>query len=97
MAMKQEPPETNESLAKRLEAGGLHFEQIDTTLHEIRELLKPLPEMQVDIAKTREIVEAWVAVKTMGKFLKWFSGLLAALVAIFAAFKVALGAAWRLS
>ncbi len=89
--------ETHESLAKHIDASGLHFEQIDTTLHEIRELLKPLPEIQADIAKTREIVEAWGAVKTMGKFLKWFSGLLAALVAIFAAFKVALGAAWRLS
>ncbi len=64
---------------------------------DIREMLKPLPEMQADIAKTREIVEAWAAVKTMGKFLKWFSGLLAALVAIFAAFKVAVGAVWRLS
>ena len=90
-------PETHESLAKRLDAGGARFTEIDTTLHEIRELLKPLPEMQADIAKTREIVEAWAAVKTMGKFLKWFSGLLAAVVAIFAAFKVAVGAVWRLS
>lgn len=90
-------PETHESLARRLDAGGARFSEIDTTLHEIRELLKPLPEMQADIAKTREIVEAWAAVKTMGKFLKWFSGLLAALVAIFAAFKVALGAVWRVT
>lgn len=52
MAMKQEPPETHESLAKRLEAGGLHFEQIDTTLHEIRDLLKPLPEMQGNVVVT---------------------------------------------
>lgn len=90
-------PETHENLAKRLDADDVRFEKIDTTLHEIRELLKPLPEMQADIAKTREIVEAWAAVKTMGKFLKWFSGLLTALVAIFAAFKVALGTVWRVS
>ena len=37
--------------------------------------------MKSDVAETKEIVEAWGAVKLMGKFIKWASGILTSIVA----------------
>ena len=47
--------------------------------------------MRDDVNKTKDIVEAWNAMKTGGRFLKWLGGVVAALTAIVAAAK--LGAA----
>lgn len=62
-------------------------------LQDISVALSVLPEMKDDIASTKEIVEAWGAVKIMGKFVKWSSGIIAAIVVIVVAVKTA-GAAW---
>ena len=62
----------------RLKRGETHFQEIFEAITRIEEAVKPIPQMQADIRDTKEIVEAWTAVKTMGKFLKWFSGILAA-------------------
>jgi len=79
---------THEDIDRRLTKGGERFEAIEASLTEIRDLLKPLPQMQADIAATKEIVEAWGAVKTVGKFVKWFAGVIAAMTAIIVAAKV---------
>ena len=36
-----------------------------------------------EVAQTREIVEAWAAVKTAGKFLRWIGGIGGGIVAIY--------------
>lgn len=47
-----------------------------------------MEKVTTDVSKTKDIVEAWQAVKTGGKFLKWVGGVLAALVAIIGAVKL---------
>ncbi|MBC2668763.1 hypothetical protein ACFOON_15150 [Novosphingobium piscinae] len=78
---------------ERLDAGSNRFVEIKKALDEIAEAVKPIPQMQADIAATKEIVEAWGAIKTFGKFIKWFGGIIVALTAIgasiFAALKFA--------
>lgn len=66
----------------RLQRGEGRFGDIDAKLAEIAELLKPIPEMQRDIASTKEIVEAWGAVKAAGKFARWMGGIATACVAV---------------
>lgn len=61
-------------------------------LQDISAALSVLPEMQADIASTKEIVEAWGAVKIAGKFIKWSSGIIAAIAIILVAGKAAI--AW---
>jgi hypothetical protein len=34
-----------------------------------------LERIEADLAKTKEIVEAWVTAKNMGKFAKWLAGI----------------------
>lgn len=85
-------PLTHEEMVKhvdgRFQADSERFTAIESALLEIRDALKPLPDMQKDITSTKEIVEAWAAVKTMGKFLKWFGTCMAGLSAIWIAIKV---------
>lgn len=74
-----------EALARvdeRLNAGSDRFVDIDKKLDDIVEALKPLPKMQEDIAATKEIVEAWGAIKTAGKFITWFAKVMTALAVI---------------
>jgi predicted nucleic acid-binding protein len=82
------------ALRGRLDAGSERFVEIDKKLDEIVEALKPLPQMQADIAATKDIVEAWSAIKTIGKFVKWAAGLIAAMAIIvggtLAALKIAI-------
>ena len=59
-------------------------------LKDISESLSVLPAMQEDISSTKEIVEAWGAVKVAGKFLKWISGIVMAVAVIFLAGKTTL-------
>ena len=74
---------------ERLAQGSERFMSIETKLESIVEALEPLPEMkanitqmQQDIAATKELVEAWNAVKTGGKFVTWLGAITAALAAI---------------
>ena len=79
----------------RLARGEERFRAIEDKLDRLLDAVKSIPEIQADLAevkedaaKTKEIVEAWSAVKTMGKFLKWSAGIIAALSAIIVALKV---------
>lgn len=73
----------------------LRMEHMDTKLdgfmdemrREMASLKAETAEIQKDVAETRDIVKAWEAVKTGGKFVKWFGALAAAVVAIIAAVK----------
>lgn len=47
-----------------------------------------------DVGKTKDIVEAWNAVKTGGKFLKWLGGIVAAVTAIIIAVKAGAAHLW---
>lgn len=82
-------------LTERLTRGEGRFAAIEDKLDRLIEAVSSIPAIQADLAavkkdaaETKEIVEAWAAVKTMGKFLKWASGVIAALAAIGAAIKV---------
>jgi hypothetical protein len=84
---------THADLAAQLAEGGRRFAMIEKRLTEIADKLEPLPQMQADIAATKDIVEAWSAFKTFGKFIKWLSGLVVACGALWAAIKfMAMGA-----
>lgn len=84
-----------QQLTERLTRGDERFAAIEDKLDRLIEAVSSIPAIQADLAavkkdaaETKEIVEAWSAVKTMGKFLKWASGIVAALAAIGAAIKV---------
>lgn len=62
---------------------------IERKLESIVEALEPMPQMrsditqmQKDVAATKELVEAWNAVKTGGKFVTWLGAIAAALAAL---------------
>lgn len=80
---------THNAIMAVINEGQVRMAGIEEQLTAIAEKLEVLPEMQRDIAETKEIVEAWAAIKTMGKFVKWTGSILAALAGIFAAMKIA--------
>lgn len=63
----------------RLKRGDAQFREIGQKLDC---LIASTGKMQAEITATKEIVEAWSAVKTAGKFIKWFGAICAAVVAI---------------
>lgn len=82
-------------VSARLARGEERFSHIEEKLDRLLEAVSSIPEIQADLAevkgdtaKTKEIVEAWAAVKNVGRFLKWFAGIVAALSAIIVAVKV---------
>lgn len=84
-----------QQFSERLTRGEERFSAIEDKLDRLIEAVSSIPAIQADLAavkkdaaETKEIVEAWSAVKTMGKFLKWASGVVAALATIGAAIKV---------
>lgn len=85
--MSEPTPVSHEDIMLRLDQGNRRFLEIETQLRGISDSLLCLPAMRADIMQTRDIVEAWVAVKLMGKFVKWAAGIIAALVAIAVAVK----------
>ncbi|WP_404480049.1 hypothetical protein [Novosphingobium sp. BL-52-GroH] len=38
--------------------------------------------LEIKVSETKDIVEAWGAVKTLGKFIKWLGALVAAVTAV---------------
>lgn len=86
---------TNEEIKARLDEGSKQFKEINDQLGEILKALAPLPQMKRDIAKakkdselTKELVEAWNAVKTGGKFVRWLVPLVGGASAMWAAVKL---------
>lgn len=86
---------TNEEIRARLDEGSRQFEEIRAQLDAIVRSLEPLPDMQEDLATAKkdsatvkEIVEAWSAVKTGGKFVRWVAPIIVGIGAIWAAIKM---------
>lgn len=69
-------------ILEKLERGNQRFAMIEKQLEKIVEKLEPIPQMQRDIAQTRDIVEAWGAIKTIGKGIRWVAGIFTACGAI---------------
>ena len=84
---------------ERFERGEARFrmidQKLDTLIASMAALKQDVDELKTDVAETKEIVEAWSAVKTIGKFVKWTGGILAAVIAIGVAVKVGVAAAFR--
>ncbi len=59
-----------------------------TITDEMANLKTEVHDMRKEVAATKELVEAWTTVKTMGRFIKWFSGLLTGAAAIWLLMKV---------
>lgn len=78
---------SHQEILNSLERGQAKFVEIEKQLEAIVEALKPLPQMQADIAETKDLVAAFQAVKTVGKFIKWAGGIVTALGAIVLAIK----------
>jgi signal transduction histidine kinase len=53
-----------------------------TMTDELREVKTEVATLRGTVAETKDIVEAWGAVKTMGKFIKWLGALVAAVTAV---------------
>jgi len=84
-----EMAEFNHATAEKVEAMAAAIAKISEAVAPIQDIKNDVEKMKGDVAETKEIVEAWSAVKTMGKFLKWASGLIAAATIMYVAFKAA--------
>jgi uncharacterized protein YlxW (UPF0749 family) len=62
-------------------------EKLDELLTVVRQLGHDVEQLSADVAETKELVAAWKAAKAWGTFVKWIAGLLAALFAVWAAWK----------
>lgn len=60
---------------------------VATLTDETASLKREFSDLKKKVNETKDIVEAWQAVKTGGKFLKWLGGVIAACVTIFASIK----------
>lgn len=80
-ALAQYRHETTE----RLDRGEEHFRAVDTKMTTV---LNRLEDVKSDTTTTKEIVEAWAAVKTAGRFIKWFGGIVGGITAIIVAAKL---------
>lgn len=92
---------TDDDIAARLAEGGRQFAAINERLDAIVRSLEPLPDMQEDLAKAKadsatvkEIVEAWNAVKTGGKFVRWIAPIAVSIGAAWAALKMGIIHIW---
>lgn len=81
--------EFNHATAAKMEAMAAAIAEIGKAVAPIQDIKHDVEKMKSDVAETKEIVEAWSAVKTMGKFLKWASGLIAAATIVYVAIKAA--------
>lgn len=59
-------------------------------LSRIETLTEQVKEMRGEIAETREIIQAWQAVKTGGVFITWIAKVVTGIVALVAVFKFGL-------
>jgi hypothetical protein len=86
---------TEDDIKARFDEGSRQFREIHGQLGKVLEALEPIPQMKLDIAQakkdgesTKELVEAWNAVKTGGKFVKWVAPLIGSVVGGWAAIKL---------
>lgn len=62
-------------------------EKLDRLFQEFRDEMRgvkqSLVQVEKDVAETKDLVEAWGAVKTAGKFIKWLGSIATGLVAFY--------------
>lgn len=81
---------TDQDILDRLRRGEARFEHIEL---QQKAMLEILERVSADAAVTKEIVEAWSAAKTAGKFIRWIGPTLAGLLAIGAMVKTGIATA----
>jgi hypothetical protein len=80
-------PEAEAKLDRMLGLLGALGARQDETVETVRDLGERIVRLEEGVTATKEVVEAWTAAKTSLRFMKWFAGLVAALVGIIAAIK----------
>lgn len=85
----------NDEVIAALKRGSDEFATIRKVLTDISERLEPLPQMQEDIAATKELVELWDNAKValrfaqrIGTIIKWVGGVAVALASVLALIKI---------
>lgn len=85
---------TNEEIRERFEDGSRKFAALDEKLEKVLEALEPIPQMKIDLETTKkdsetvkDLIEAWNAIKTGGKFVKWVAPIVGGLIGGWAALK----------
>lgn len=93
---------THDEIQERFDQGSKNFEDIREQLEKVLTALEPLPQMKADIAiakkdaeTVKDLVEAWNAVKTGGKFIKWIAPIIGGLIGGWAALKSGIAGFWR--
>jgi len=73
---------THKDINNRLRRGEMRFSHIEDKLDLLLAAVSLIPQMQADIAKTKELVEFADTVAHGAKYLKWLAGVAAALLAL---------------
>lgn len=81
---------SHEDIMNRLDNGDGRFRKVEEDLDDIK---ADVAEMKETLVAIKDMVEAWTAAKTAGRFIKWLGGVAAGLAAIFVALKA--GIDWR--
>lgn len=76
---------------KRLERDDERFSALDEKLVA---LLADVHAVKGDTSTTKEMVNAWTTVKTMGLFLRWAAGIAAAITGLFVVIKAGTSSFW---
>lgn len=76
---------------KRLERDDERFSALDEKLDA---LLADVRAVKGDTSTTKEMVNAWTTVKTMGLFLRWAAGIAAAITGLFVVIKAGASSFW---
>lgn len=85
---------TEEDIVRRFDDGSERMRELDDKISKVLELLEPLPQMKADIETAmkdsetvKDLVQAWNAVKTGGKFVKWVAPVIGGIIGGWAALK----------
>lgn len=83
--MKPQP--THQELSDRMDKFDGKLDEILKAFGEMRdsvsEVKQSLVQVEKDVSETKDLVEAWGAVKTAGKFIKWLGSIATGLVAFY--------------
>ena len=96
--MPENRPVTHEDIQARLASGQQRFTHVEGALNEVkralqevirgqeefRETIKPISD---DIAQIKDMVGAWKAIGSAGRFAKWLGGIATGLVALWIVMK----------
>lgn len=92
----------DQEIQNRFDEGKKSFEEIRTRLERITEQLEVIPQLKEDIyearqnsEKTKEIIEAWNAIKTGGKFVRWIAPIIGGMTGAWVALKTGFFAVFR--